>query len=165
VTRTTERCIPLDAPAEWQEALRDIPHAFAHTWEHCRAMQLTTAYRTYLYSFESAGARIVCPIAERPFGEDIDIVTPYGFSGFVGTGDCPEFTACWRAFVERKRYVCGYIQLNPLWDNRSYYDESDAHRYNTVFVIDLRDSLEAVAARFEKRRRRQVRRPMRHRTG
>jgi hypothetical protein len=58
-------CIPLDSPGAWKDALQDIPHAFAHTWESCRAVYLTTRLPTYLYCFEDESARIVCPIAER----------------------------------------------------------------------------------------------------
>jgi hypothetical protein len=120
-------------------------------------MGLTTGYRTYLYTFESGDLRIVCPIAERPCGGHIDIVTPYGFSGFVGTDDCEDFVDRWRQFVNRNRYVCGYLQLNPLWDNVTYYDQADAQTYSSVYVVDLRDSLEAIVGRFEKRRRKQIR--------
>jgi len=82
-----QKCISLGSPTEWKDALKGIKHAFAHTWENSHAMRLTTGFNTYLYCFESNHVRIVCPIAEREFEGHVDIVTPYGFSGFVGNGN------------------------------------------------------------------------------
>src|SRR5690349_14970721 len=103
-----QECIPLESRGAWNDALQGIRHAFAHTWENCQAMRLTTGHPTYLYCFENAGVRIVCPIAERRFGGYPDIVTPYGFSGFVGTADDPEFPRYWRNFAASRAYVAGY---------------------------------------------------------
>ena len=52
-----QKCIPLDSPAEWKEALVGIGHAFSHTWENCYAMHLTTGFRTYLYCFDAEHVR------------------------------------------------------------------------------------------------------------
>ena len=120
------KCIPIEAPGPWNDALCGIPHAFAHTWESCYAMRLTTGYPTYLYCFENASVRIVCPIAERRSDEGIDIVTPYGFSGFAGTADCTDFPRYWREFVRERGYIAGYISLNPALENRSYYDREES---------------------------------------
>ena len=75
-----QKFIPLESRVEWQNALQGIKHAFAHTWENCYAMHLTTGFTTYLYCFEAENIRIVCPIAEREFQGYVDIVTPYGLS-------------------------------------------------------------------------------------
>ena len=52
------RCISLESPSEWKEALKGINHSFAHTWENCYAMNLTTGYNTYLYCFEKDEIKI-----------------------------------------------------------------------------------------------------------
>ena len=41
----SHKCIPLNSPAEWKNALRGVKHAFAHTWENCHAIGLTTGFR------------------------------------------------------------------------------------------------------------------------
>jgi hypothetical protein len=153
-----QKCIPLDAPQEWKEALRGVKHAFAHTWENCYAMHLTTRFKTYLYCFEDGDVRIVCPIAEREYDGFIDIVTPYGFSGFAGDRDCPEFPQCWRQFVEEKAYVCAYIQLNPLLENSTYSAPQEIRRYNSVYVMDLTLSVDEIIDRMSRNRRKQVKR-------
>ena len=152
----TERCISLDSPDKWREQLIGIPHAFAHTWESCYAMHLTTGFATYLYAFEGAGARIVCPIAERRYGGHVDIVTPYGFSGFTGDRECPDFPRYWRRFVADRGYVCGYVQLNPLLEKCSYFYASEVHRYNTLHFIDLTPDIDTIVSGFDRGRRKQI---------
>jgi hypothetical protein len=151
-----QKCIPLDSSSEWKEALRGIKHAFAHTWENCYAMHLTTGLRTYLYRFESEYARIVCPIAERTFDNYIDIVTPYGFSGFVGDGDCSEFSHHWNGFVKEREYVCGYIGLNPLFANSTHFKREERVQYNSIYVLDLTLSHHALFMNLSVNRKRQL---------
>lgn len=150
-------CIPLESHAAWRDALQGIPHAFAHTWENCQAMSLTTGYPTYLYCFENADARIVCPIAERSFGGYIDIVTPYGFSGFAGTTGCPDFPRHWRAFVMGRGYVCGYLAMNPAFQHPTYFDAAEAFHSNTLFYLDLTLPMNQMVSKLDRNRRRQLR--------
>jgi hypothetical protein len=151
-----QNCIPLNAPAEWKEALKDIKHAFAHTWENCYAMQLTTGLNTYLYCFEEENIRIVCPISERPFNQYADIVTPYGFSGFAGSADYAGFPCFWKQFVKERGYVCGYIGLNPVFENNSYFEPDEAYLYNAIYVLDLTLSPEELYTNLSTNRKRQL---------
>jgi hypothetical protein len=153
----THRCIPLESADEWREALIGIRHAFAHTWESCHAMHLTTGFPTYLYCFEDGETRIVCPISERQYAGYVDIVTPYGLSGFTGNHDCPDFPRHWKRFASDRGYVCGYIQLNPLLEKDSYVDANEVYRYHSVYVLDLTRGLDEIVARFDRGRRQQIR--------
>jgi hypothetical protein len=155
------RLIPLADAAAWRGALSGVPHAFAHTRESCQAMRLTSGWETFLYAFESDGVRIVCPLAERTErrdGEAVDVVTPFGFSGFVGDGDHPGFAARWRAFAAARGYVCGYIGLNPLLQNPTHFDAGEAQAANEVFALDLTLTEEELFARLSENRKREVRR-------
>jgi hypothetical protein len=152
----SHKCIPLNSPVEWKNALQGIKHAFAHTYENCHAMHLTTGFRTYLYCFETENVRIVCPIAEREFGRHVDIVTPYGFPGFVGTGECADFPQYWREFVRERGYVCGYIGLNPIFENKTYFDGTELYSYNNIYVLDLTLSTERLFSNLCKNRQRQL---------
>jgi hypothetical protein len=152
----THALIPLESRGAWNDALQDIPHSFAHTWENCRAMYLTTGYPTYLYCFESAHRRIACPIAEREINGSSDIVTPYGFSGFVGTGDCVDFPRYWLEFVQSRGYVSGYIALNPAFENSTYFPPQDAFCSNTLFYLDLTLGTDQLLADVASGRRRQL---------
>ena len=71
--------IPLnrESKPDWDNALKGIKHSFAHTWDNCYAMHLSTGYKTFLYCFEDNDIRIVCAYAERECGKHKDIVTPY----------------------------------------------------------------------------------------
>jgi hypothetical protein len=117
---------------------------------------MTTGFRTYLYVFEHEGVRIVSPIAERDFHGYTDIVKPYGFSGFVGTGACPDFRHYWKEFVKGKGYVCGYLGLNPVHDRSSEFDPEEIVEYDQVYVFDLTLSTDHLLARMRSDRRRQL---------
>lgn len=139
-----QKCISpgsADAKEDWDKALSVIKHSFAHTYDNCKAMSMTTGYETYLYVFEKDGVKIICPFAERKYKGFTDIVTPYGFSGFTGNKDCPEFLSYWNEFVNDRKYVCGYISINPLFKNETYFKEEDAFTSTNLYYIDLEQSL------------------------
>src|SRR2546423_6172545 len=153
---TDQKCISLGSPTEWKDALKGIKHAFAHTWENSHAMRLTTGFNTYLYCFESNHVRIVCPIAEREFEGHVDIVTPYGFSGFVGNGNCADFSRDWREFVSQRGYVCGYIGLNPIFENKTYFGGNELYSYNSIYALDLGLSRNELFSKLSANRKRQL---------
>ena len=150
------RRIPLTDPDGWRAALDGVPHAFAHTWGSCRAMQLTSGLETFLYRYEADGVRVVCPFAIRRHRGHPDLLTPYGFSGFAGTGPCPAFPERWARFAAEAGFVCGYVGLNPVLDGR-WYHAPDAVEFNTAFLLDLTASEAALFARLSTNRRRQIR--------
>ena len=152
----SQKRIGLEFPAEWKAALTGIKHAFAHTWENCQSMHLTTGFTTYLYCLETENVRIVCPIAEREFEGHIDIVTPYGFSGFVGNSDCDGFSRHWREFAREHGYVCGYIGLNTIFENKTYFQSDELYSYNNIYVLDLRQSEEELYAKLSAGRKGQL---------
>lgn len=153
----THQLIPLADRDRWEAALHGIPHAFAHTWGSCYAMHLTSGLPTYLYAYDNGEGRVVCPLAVRSFAGHTDIVTPYGFSGFAGTGRAPEFPGEWLDFARENEFVCGYIALNPLFDAQGYYDPADLYVHDDLYVLDLRLSEEELFSRMSENRRRQVR--------
>ena len=136
--------------------MKGIEHAFGHTWESCYAMHLTTGQPTFLYLFQQGDAKVVCPIAEREFNGYKDIVTPYGFSGFAGNREVPEFQKYWKQFVKERGYVCGYIGLNPILKQANYVDRNEVAEYNTLYVIDLQLSFDQLYARLSSNRKRQL---------
>jgi hypothetical protein len=151
-----ENIISIENSLEWKKALKGIKHAFAHTWENCYAMYLTTGFPTYLYTFELENVRIVCPISERTFAGYTDIITPYGFSGFVGNDHCLEFPSYWDSFVKTNGYICGYIGLNPLFEDSSYYRTDEIYQYNNVYVLDLSLTSSELFQKLSRNRKREL---------
>jgi hypothetical protein len=149
--------VSLADPERWRAALRDVRHGFAHTWESCHAHHLTTGQATHLLVVEADGARVVCPLAERTAGDRADVVTPYGFSGFAGTGPCPSLPAAWARFAGEQGYVCGYVVLNPLFHDPTYTDPGDVHPVKHVHVLDLTRGEDELYAALSANRRRQLR--------
>lgn len=130
----------LDDGGSWNSHLQSVPCAFPHTWHYCRAMHLTTGLTTYLWCYDGPNVQVICPFAERRFKDTFDIVTPLGFSGFVGSGDCPGVRDIWKTWCRSRGYVAGYVALNPILVNRSYVDASEVHAAQTLFILDLRQS-------------------------
>ena len=149
-----ERLISLDQPDVWRTALEGVPHGFGHTWENCRAMQFTTGLATFLYVHQQNDTRIVCALSERCFEGSKDVVTPSGISGFASNGTIPEFPKQWRAFARRQGYVCGYIALNPLFENAAHYGR--LHELNTLYHLDLSLGATELLRRADRSRRRLV---------
>jgi hypothetical protein len=133
---STHGIIRLEEEQGWRCALRGVPHAVAHTWEHCRAMHLSSGLETFLFHFAGADARVVCAFAERKYQGTTDICTPSGFSGFVGNGCNPESLECWNRLMGEREYVCGYVALHPTLSDPSWFDR-ELHQYATAYSLDL----------------------------
>jgi hypothetical protein len=149
--------IPLDDGERWTAALADVPHGHAHTHGFCRAVQLTSGAPTYLYRYERAGGRLVCALAEREHGGEIDVTTPYGFGGFAMAGDCAGFASEWRDFAGGCGWVCGYIALNPVFADAAAFAPEEVRVANRLYLVDLREPPERLWARMSRNRRRQLR--------
>jgi hypothetical protein len=153
----TQQLIPGDAQAAWERALEDLPHAFGHTWTNCAAMARTTGASTWLYAWESEDARAVCPVAERSYGRAVDVCTPYGFSGFTGSGNWSPALADWKRFAGGRGWVCGYLVINPALANVALFDPEDVRTHNELYLWDLRPAEAELFAALSDNRRRQVR--------
>jgi hypothetical protein len=151
-----QELIPLHSPLRWKEALEGVPHAFGHTWESCYAMHLTTGFQTYLYLLTAGDSKVLCPIAERHYWGQVDIVTPYGFSGFVGNHDLADFQVHWKSFIKALGYVSGYIGLNPLFENNTYLQPDEVYRYNTLYILDLQLTPDKLFQNLSLNRKRQL---------
>ncbi|WP_194778169.1 hypothetical protein [Pararhodonellum marinum] len=152
----TRKLIPLSEPAEWKSALEGIPHAFGHTWENCQAMHLTTGYPTFLFVAQKGNQKIICPITERVYRGYTDILTPYGFSGFAGDLHTLDLEKVWSSFVKERGYICGFIGLNPLFSNPIEMNPKEIHCYNTLFLLDLKPSIQDIYQGFSENRKRQI---------
>jgi hypothetical protein len=147
----------LDEPTEWRNALQGVRHGFAHTWEHCRAIYLTSNLSTFLYELHAPNlGRFVCPIAERTYAGTVDVVTPYGFSGFVGDGDAVALEEGWRRAATRRGYVCGFMTMHPVLSSARFFS-GEMHSRRSVDVIDLTRPMDELYRRLHCNRRRELR--------
>jgi hypothetical protein len=152
----SQELISLAAPARWRAALQGLPHAFGHTWENCYAMQLTTGCPTHLYLWQRGTAKLVCPLAERVGQGFTDVVTPYGFSGFVGTATFADFAADWHLFAAQAGYVCGYIGLNPILSPLADPNAITAFISTRLYVIPLQPPIREIYQNMSQNRKRQL---------
>ena len=149
--------IPLDDRDGWTAALRDIPHAFGHGWASCRAFALSSGLPTYLYSYVSDRARVAVPLAERRHRGTVDVVTPYGASGFAAAGQDPRFTAAWHDFAAGCGWVCGYILQHPLIEPPEAFVRDGRMSVRRAHVLDLSLDTGELRRRLSQNRRRQLR--------
>lgn len=152
-----QELIPLTARDDWERALHGLPHAFAHTWASCSAMSLTTGWPTYLYVWQRGGSRAVCAISERGSPGVVDVVTPYGFGGFVATSPGSDVLAHWGAFARARGYVSGYLGLNPLFMPPDLRGSPDYAEHNELFVLPLEGGTDALYDSLSTNRRRELR--------
>lgn len=150
------RIVSLTSPDEWRLALHGIPHAFAHTWEHCSAAAFSTEHEPFLFVVDTDCGRAVCTLAIRPIGEFADVVTPYGFGGFVGAAG-PEVAQAWSAYVQQRGFVCAYL-MQPAVIAPALRFGADEFAAGTAFVFDLRKGLDRLATRLHANRIRELRR-------
>ncbi|MEQ8653024.1 MAG: GNAT family N-acetyltransferase [Kiloniellales bacterium] len=155
-----QRLIPLSDPDGWDEALTGIGHAFAHRHDNCAAFSLSQAEPAFLYSAVAPGGRVAVPLALRSKAGHKDLVSPYGFSGFAGSGRIDGFEALFTAFARAQGWVCGFIAQHPMVP-LSYFGEvadCDWDRLTReAYVIDLSVSEEEMVRRLSQNRRRQMR--------
>jgi hypothetical protein len=120
-------------------------------------MYSTTGWPTYLYVWDRGASRAVCAISERGTDGIIDVVTPYGFGGFTGTGDVVDVLEHWVAFARARGYVSGYVGLNPLLMTPDCNESADYTEHNEVFVLPLDGGMESLHLGMSANRRRELR--------
>ncbi len=119
-------------------------------------MHLSSGLATYLYVYDDGQRRVVCPFVERKVGEALDIASPYGFGGFVGTGGSELTSNSWYRFAGERGAVCGYIGLHPTLSDPSWHNPSDVHRQTTLYLLDLTLSAERLFKNLSTNRKRQL---------
>lgn len=153
--KVEQELIPLDSPSRWKEALRGLNYSFSHSWEN--AFYLNTGWPTYLYTFKAGDVKIVCPFSERSYNEYTDIVTPFGYSGFIGTHDYPDFQKYWKAFAQERGYVCGYIGLNPIFENYTLLNEDEIYFNKTLYLLNITLSCDELYKNLHRDKKKQLR--------
>jgi hypothetical protein len=124
----------------------------------CQITHWSTGVDIHLFVWEGSNGPVVCPVAERTFGDAVDVVTPYGFSGIVGAQPAKEADAAWRAVAQQRGWVCGYLQLSPLLSPGIPIRDDEYRIAKSVYVFDLRLDEEELFSRLPRSRRRAVHR-------
>lgn len=91
-------------------------------------------------------------------GKYFDLITPYGYGGFLGNiVDYDALNACYRAYCVERGYVCEFTRFGLFTEYHRYYDgfvESRTH--NVVRSLDL--SLDDMWMDFKQKVRKNVKR-------
>lgn len=149
--------ISLENRAAWESHLQDIPHGPAHLWSYNAAIFESSHLPTFLYAASAQGFKAACSIAVREkFGKK-DIVTPYGFGGFVSSGQYSNFADSWSHFISKEGFVCGYIAVHPLFGQKSFFNKQECSVSSHIYMLNLDQPLEAIQQQFAKVHRYELR--------
>jgi len=153
------RLIETEDVKAWDMALAGIPHGIAHTRGFVACLARSTGIKVRLFVAESDNGRAVCPIAERSYQGTLDVYSPYGFGGFVGSGVLTGLRNAWSLFAQGRGYVASYLMQHPvltppdisqLWNDGVATDR-------TAFIVDLKCSEEERWRRVSARKRADLR--------
>lgn len=140
----------------WNRALENVPHSFAHTVDHCKAVHYNSGNRIFLFLFEKDDVKICCPLMERKWEESFDIAKPFGISGFTGNGSHPDFYETWLKFVDKSRYITGYTGLHPVFGDRSWFPQKNIYAHADIQLLNLKPSTNKLLSNMSAGRRRQL---------
>jgi hypothetical protein len=99
----------------------------------------------------------MCPFIERPFGEYVDIATPYGFSGFAANGALAALPELWRGFAAARGYVSVFLNLHPLFCLPEHAYPATVFEQKNLYILDARVPAEDLLERCARGRRRELR--------
>lgn len=139
-----QKFVPLEDREEWNRQLKNISYAPAHTWIYNKAIALSSKLETFLYCASTTIFKAVCPIAVREKLGQRDIVTPYGFGGFISRGNHIDFHRNWHAFIASTEYICGYIALHPFFCNLSHFQYAEMNATTKIYSLNLQQSSETL---------------------
>jgi hypothetical protein len=146
--------VPLADRAAWDAALAGVPHSFGHTWGCADALFRTSDRRSFLYYREEDAGRVVCRVDERRYGSHLEVVTPWGFSGFAGMAGLARVTEGFAEAARDRGYVCGYVAQHPVFD--AVCGETVAPAHNSLYLLDLTRDVQELRDRMDRGRRRQI---------
>jgi hypothetical protein len=129
----------------WSAALDAVPHSWWHSWEAANALSHQSARRVQLiFAISDRRERAVCVVCERSWKDEIDICTPWGFTGFSSTGPAEGLPQAWSVFAASKGYVCGYFALHPALRAEGHFALARSHE---LYMVDLLAGSAAVLER------------------
>lgn len=142
--------IPISQSSLWDEIVRSVSRADVYYLSgYVKAFQCHGDGEPILLFFEHEGDRAICVMMKRdiadelllkhaglPHGKYFDIITPYGYGGFV-FGDSNASPAVIsvlnkeiKSFLRQNGYISAFFRFHPVSCNAHLHDES-------VNVIDL----------------------------
>lgn len=153
----THRLIPLRDKERWEQSLNSLPHSVTHTHGYNAALAQSHEGDVYLYvgEDEEAHFKTICPFKFRPIDQWVDVVTPYGLSGFTSTRSYPHFTTFFQEFCQDQKWVCGYVLQHPMLPMPDAFSITAGR---TFLFLNLKDSLKDIFKNFSSTHRYEIRR-------
>lgn len=146
--------IRINQSIEWDAALTGFIHTPAHEHAYCKAMSLSSGMETFLYVGEGdGGAKLVCAFGIRTRGRYAELVSPYGFGGYMlgneRTNGKELLIAC-DEYLRLNEFVTAYVLQHPLFPLPDNVSAEDVFAGARVYMMDLSLSEEELWGRLSK---------------
>lgn len=152
-----QELISVHDSSRWDDILSGLPHAPAHTASYNLAMMKSSKRQTFLYVARSDNFIAVCPVAKRFKYETIDLVTPYGFGGFIAQGDYRHFEADFDRFMRQQQILSSYLAVHPVFCQSESVLSMCEKVSSAVYTLNLRKELPDLFSQLHKSQRYEIR--------
>lgn len=151
-----QELISIDDAWRWDEVLASLPHAPAHTAHYNRAMMMSSQRPTYLYYARTDDFIAACPVAKRSKFETHDLVTPYGFGGFIASGECAQFAEQFDAFMQSQHILSSYLAVHPVFCRSNSILNLCEATTSAIYLLDLQQDIATLYANLDKTHRYEI---------
>lgn len=149
------RMIDINSFKEWDSIVRSFKEYDAYSLSgYTKAFQIHGDGLPVLFYYEGKGLRgfnvsMKRDIADDPLfvgkietGKFFDLVTPYGYGGWLleGEGDTDYLDAAYSSLCKELNIVCEFVRYHPMWDNAKRMERM----YQVIYLghtiaMDLKD--------------------------
>ncbi|MBN2412651.1 GNAT family N-acetyltransferase [candidate division KSB1 bacterium] len=168
------KILEMEDKKEWLQLYENIPfndiYLSPSYLATCKHIMEGTPY-CFVY-FKNPGKYIMYPFFKRRINdlnmfsqlpdEYFDIISPYGYSGFLASSpelDVGDFIKEFDKFCRQEKIVNEFIRLNPLLRNHEYKginDKLELIKWSETVYIDLDCPLEEIKGRFTSANKRNI---------
>jgi predicted N-acyltransferase len=143
------KVITIDQSELWDSIVRSFSeHDVYYLSGYVKAFQIHGVGTPLLFYYDNSKTRFICVVMKRVINQNIfpewkqffDIITPYGYGGFIFEKDTSEleireFHNLFNEFAQENNIVSGFFRLHPQIDNAEYLRK-------ITNVIDLGQTIE-----------------------
>jgi hypothetical protein len=149
------RTIDINSAEEWDSIVRSFKEYDAYSLSgYTRAFQIHGDGLPVLFYYEGKGLRGFNVTMKRDIAEDqiftgkiergkwFDLVTPYGYGGWLleGDGDPSQLDAIYTDLCRNQNIVCEFVRYHPMWDNANRMEQMyQVKLLGHTIAMDLRD--------------------------
>lgn len=149
------RMIDINSAVEWDSIVRSFKEYDVYSLSgYTKAFQVRGDGLPVLFYYKGDGLRGFNVAMKRDIADDpnftgkiesgkwFDLVTPYGYGGWLleGDGEPSELDAVYTKFCREQSIVCEFVRYHPMWDNANQMEQMYQLIYlGHTIAMDLKD--------------------------